>query len=375
MVPRKTSNFALVNALSPREGGNILALAGNQDARKEQCCGALHKECDSQAFPRDGARVTKYGKAFCERENSTHHIRHALGRNESGCYSSMSYINGWLSRWLNMNPDGPDTPALQFTPKVIRTIIADEERGAREKLRTLLASEKDVKVVAECSDGKQTVSAIRRLRADLVIVEVQMPDIDGFEVLKELSPEEIPAVIFTSVCDKYALRAFEVRTLDYLLKPLDLARLHNAIEKARLELNKSQDRQITQRVLDLLSELKPEMRPSSSPDGLLVIRAKGRVVFLKVSEVDWIEASANYVRVYAGKKSHLFRESMSRILERLNPKHFVRIDHSTIVNFQQIKELIPVNSGEYIVVLKSGKELSCSRGYRATLESMIEKGL
>jgi two-component system LytT family response regulator len=106
-----------------------------------------------------------------------------------------------------------------------------------------------------------------------------------------------------------------------------------------------------------------------------VIRAKGRVVFLKLSEIDWIEASANYVRLNAGKESHLFRESMSRILERLNPNHFVRIHRSTIVNFHQIKELIPVNSGEYIVVLKSGKELSCSRGYRAGLESMIEKGL
>jgi len=238
-----------------------------------------------------------------------------------------------------------------------------------------LASEKDVKVVAECSDGKQTVSAIRRLGADLLLLEIQMPGMDGFQVLSELSPDEMPAVIFTSAYDQYALRAFEVRALDYLLKPFDLERLQHAIEKVRVELNKSQDRQITHRILGLLSQLKSEITSSSSPDGLLVIRAKGRVVFVKLSEIDWIEASANYVRLNAGKESHLVRESMSRILERLNPSHFVRIHRSTIVNFQQIKELIPVNSGEYVVVLKSGKELSCSRGYRAELENMIEKGL
>lgn len=280
-----------------------------------------------------------------------------------------------VDRWLNMNLDAPDSAPRQLTGRVIRTIIADDQRLAREKLRTLLASEKDVKVVAECSDGKQTVSAIRRLGADLLLLEIQMPGMDGFQVLSELSPDEMPAVFFTSAYDQYALRAFEVRALDYLLKPFDLERLQHAIEKVRVELNKSQDRQITHRILGLLSQLKSEITSSSSPDGLLVIRAKGRVVFVKLSEIDWIEASANYVRLNAGKESHLVRESMSRILERLNPSHFVRIHRSTIVNFQQIKELIPVNSGEYVVVLKSGKELSCSRGYRAELENMIEKGL
>jgi two-component system LytT family response regulator len=280
-----------------------------------------------------------------------------------------------VDTWLNMNLDAPDAARSQLSGRVIRTIIADDQRLARERLRTLLASEKDVKVVAECSDGKQTVSAIRRLRADLLLLEIQMPGMDGFQVLNELSADEMPAVIFTSAYDQYALRAFEVRALDYLLKPFDLERFQHAIEKARVELNKSQDRQITHRILNLLSQLKSEITSSSSPDGLLVIRAKGRVVFVKLSEIDWIEASANYVRLNAGKESHLFRESMSRILERLDANHFVRIHRSTIVNFQQIKELIPVNSGEYIVVLNSGKELSCSRGYRAGLESMIEKAL
>ena len=313
-------------------------------------------------------------RLFCEStRNSTRHTRCDIKR----VWTSSVYVmyQPIVDRWLNMNLDTPDAPPRQLIGRVIRTIIADDQRLAREKLRTLLASEKDVKVVAECSDGKQTVSAIRRLRADLLLLEIQMPGMDGFEVLSELSPDEMPAVIFTSAYDQYALRAFEVRALDYLLKPFDLERLQHAIEKARVELNNSQDRQITHRILDLLSQHKSEITSSSSPDGLLVIRAKGRVVLVKLSEIDWIEASANYVRLNTGRESHLVRESMSRILERLNPSQFVRIHRSTIVNFQQIKELIPVNSGEYVVVLKSGKELSCSRGYRAELESMIEKGL
>jgi two-component system LytT family response regulator len=180
-------------------------------------------------------------------------------------------------------------------------------------------------------------------------------------------------VIFTSAYDQYAIRAFEAHALDYLLKPFDQERLHHAIERARLELDKSQDREITHRILNLLSQVKSEMLPVPAAEGRLVIRAKGRVVFLNLSEIEWIEASANYVRLNVGKESHLFRETIGRISERLNPNHFVRVHRSTIVNVRKIKELIPVNSGEYIVVLKNGKELSCSRSYRSALESMIEK--
>jgi len=263
----------------------------------------------------------------------------------------------------------PEQPA----GAVIRTIIADDERLAREKLRILLASEANVKLVAECNDGQQTLSAVRTYRADLLLLDIQMPGMDGFQVLNELSAEEMPVVVFTSAYDQYAIRAFEAHALDYLLKPFDQERLHHAIERARWELHKSQDRDITHRILDLLSQVKSDMLPAPSSEGRLVIRAKGRVVFLNLSEIDWIEASANYVRLNVGKESHLFRETIGRISERLNPNHFVRVHRSTIVNVRKIKELIPVNSGEYIVVLKSGKELSCSRSYRTALESMIEK--
>jgi two-component system, LytTR family, response regulator len=273
---------------------------------------------------------------------------------------------------MSLDPPAAISPE-QSTDAVIRTIIADDERLAREKLRIFLAAEANVKLVAECSDGEKTVSAIRTHGADLLVLDIQMPGMDGFQVLNELSPEEMPVVIFTSAYDQYAIRAFEAHALDYLLKPFDQDRLHHAIERARMELNKSQDREITHRILDLLSQVKSEMLPAPPTQGRLVIRAKGRIVFLNLAEIDWIEASANYVRLNVGKESHLYRETIGRISERLNPNHFVRVHRSTIVNVRKIKELIPVNSGEYIVVLNNGKELSCSRSYRAALESMIEK--
>jgi two-component system LytT family response regulator len=256
---------------------------------------------------------------------------------------------------------------------VVRTVIADDEPLARRKLRILLDSEAEVQVVAECQNGGQTVSAIRTCRPDLLLLDIQMPDLDGFQVLSEISREEMPVVIFTSAYDQYAIRAFEAHALDYLLKPFDQGRLHQAIERARFELRQSKDREITHRLLELLSQVKSDKQPVPESEGRLVVRTKGRIVLLNLDEIDWVEAAANYVRLNIGKESYLFRETISRTSERLNSNHFIRIHRSVIVNVRKIKELIPVNSGEYIVVLKSGKELSCSRGYRANVQNMIEK--
>jgi two-component system LytT family response regulator len=272
-----------------------------------------------------------------------------------------------------MTPDPATATPGQTTGAPVRAIIADDERLARKKLRILLDSEPEVQVVAECEDGRQTVSAIHAHLPDLLLLDIQMPDLDGFQVLGEISPAQMPVVIFTSAYDQYAIRAFEAHALDYLLKPFDQERLHHAIERARSELRKSGDREITHRILDLLSRVRSEVPSGSEPDGRLVIKAKGRVIFLNLDEIDWVEAAANYVRLNVGKESYLFREAISRTSERLNPNHFIRIHRSTIVNVRKIKELIPVNSGEYIVVLKTGKELSCSRGYRAALQRVIDK--
>src|ERR1700680_2961780 len=259
------------------------------------------------------------------------------------------------------------------TGAAMRAIIADDERLAREKLRILLASEPNIKLVAECHDGQQALSADRPCPPDLLLLDIEMPGLDGFQVLRELLPPEMPVVIFTSAYDQYAIRAFEAHALDYLLKPFDQERLHRSIERVRSEVHKSQDRAITHRVLDLLSRVESERLLASEQEKRLVIKAKVRVVFLDLDEIDWVEAAANYVRLNVGKESYLLRETIGRTSERLNPDHFVRIHRSAIVNARKIKELIPVNSGEYVVVLKSGKELSCSRGYRLALQHLIEK--
>lgn len=274
-----------------------------------------------------------------------------------------------------MLPDSmPLEPADAATGKAVRVVVADDERLARQKVRLLLESEPNVTVVAECQDGRQTVSAINCFHPDLLLLDIQMPDLDGFQVLSEIPAHEMPVVIFTSAYDQYAIRAFEAHALDYLLKPFDQGRLHQAIERARHELLKSENREMASRIKELLSHLRAGTVPAQADaPNRLVIRAKGRVIFLDLEDIDWVEAAANYVRLNVGKESYLLRETIARTSERLNPAQFIRIHRSTIVNVHKIKELIPVNSGEYIVVLKNGKELSCSRGYRALLQRVIEK--
>jgi two-component system LytT family response regulator len=275
----------------------------------------------------------------------------------------------------NMFSGSAPSPSANSAPGgMIRVVIADDERLARQKLRLFLESESNVVVAAECQDGRQTVSAINCFRPDILLLDIQMPDLDGFQVLNEIPPSDMPVVIFTSAYDQYAIRAFEAHALDYLLKPFDQGRLHQALERARTELLKAGNREITHRLMQLLSDMKSKSSavPGESQDRL-VIKAKGRVIFLDLAEIDWVEAAANYVRLNVGKESYLLRETISRTSERLNPGEFIRIHRSTIVNVRKIKELIPVNSGEYIVVLKNGKELSCSRGYRALLQHVIEE--
>ena len=253
----------------------------------------------------------------------------------------------------------------------IRTIIADDEPLARKKLRILLAAEPGIHVVAECSDGQRTIAALKDYAPNLLLLDIQMPGANGFEVLASVPPDKLPMVIFTTAYDQYAIRAFESHALDYLLKPFDQERLHHAVERARTEILKTTDSHVASRVLDFLNDARPKARV----DKRLVIKAGGRVVFLNLDEIEWVEAAANYVKLNVGTESHLLREGIGRVSERLDPGQFVRIHRSVIVNVDKIKELQPCNSGEYIVVLKSGKELSSSRGYRSGLQRLIEKNL
>jgi two-component system LytT family response regulator len=249
----------------------------------------------------------------------------------------------------------------------IRAIIADDELAVRNQLRLLLAEEAGVEIVAECADVLQTMAAVRTHKPDLLLLDIEMHGSDGFHSLNGISRIDMPIVIFTSASDRHATRAFEARALDYLLKPFDPQRLHTAIERTRAELLKTHDRHLTHRILDLLAEA----RTGPQTDRRLAIKTGGRVVLVDLDEIDWVEAAGNYVELKTSSGNYLLREGIGRVSERLDSSQFVRIHRSIIVNVRRIKELQPCNRGEYMVVLRDGKQLSCSRGYRAKLQGLI----
>ena len=259
-------------------------------------------------------------------------------------------------------------PELSSMPgSLLRAVIVDDEKPAREKLSILLAGEADVRIVAECENGAAAVAALKQTKPDLLLLDISLPDMDGFAILQSLPAAELPVVIFTTAYDQYAIRAFEAHALDYLLKPFDHLRLQEALHRARLAVRTHGERVLTNRLLTILQESR-----AGSPDRRFLVRSAGRVVFLAYDEVEWIEAAANYVRLHAGKTCHTLRGTIGNISAKLPAEQFVRIHRSTIVNVRTIKELQPCNSGEFIVVLQSGKELSCSRGYAVELRRLIE---
>ncbi len=247
----------------------------------------------------------------------------------------------------------------------MRTLLVDDEPLARQRLRTLLQRESDVDVVAECGDGEQAVAAIAEHRPDLVFLDVQMPLLDGFDVLESLEPEERPVVVFVTAYDQYALRAFEVHALDYLLKPFDRDRFQKTMQRVRAELQRG-NRGADPRLTSLLEEVK-----TRKPAERLLIKSSGRVYFLRVEDIDWIEAAGNYARLHAGSEMHLLRETMNGLETRLDAQKFLRIHRSTIVNIERIKELHPWFHGDYQVVLHDGTELTLSRSYRPKLQELF----
>jgi two-component system, LytTR family, response regulator len=249
----------------------------------------------------------------------------------------------------------------------IRTFIVDDEPLARQRLRQLLEREVDIELAGECADGRQAVAALRQHRPDLVFLDVQMPVLDGFAVLEELGAERMPVVIFVTAHDRYALRAFEVHALDYLLKPFDRDRFCKALDRARAQFQQTQSQDVNQRLLALLADVQETRKPLDR----LVIKSAGRVCFVRTAEIDWIEAAGNYLRLHVGRDVHLLRETMSRLELRLDPRLFPRIHRSTMVNIERIRELQPAFHGEYVVVLRDGTELTLSRGYRDRLQELL----
>jgi two-component system, LytTR family, response regulator len=252
---------------------------------------------------------------------------------------------------------------------MIRALIADDEPLARERISRLLSSEADVQVVSQCRDGLETVTSIKQSRPDLAFLDIEMPEIDGLGILREIPSDATPVIIFTTAYDHYAIQAFEAHALDYLLKPFDEERFRRALQRARTHIENLRSKDLATRLLAALEE----SRPATTESDRLVIKSGGKVVFLKLDEIDWVEAAANYVHIHAGNEGYYMRETMNSFESRLDATRFIRIHRSTIVNLSKIKELQPCNNGEFIVVLRNGKELSLSRGFRDRIQNFLQR--
>ena len=263
-------------------------------------------------------------------------------------------------------PSGPQrTTAL----KKIKTLIVDDEPLARERLVSLLGAEADIEVVAQARDGEEAVTAIQDHQPQLVFLDVQMPHMTGFDVIDAVGPDRMPLVIFVTAYDQHALKAFQVRALDYILKPFDRERFGDALQRARRQIERDETGDLGRRLLALVKDLRRDQPKTDR----LVVKSGGRLFFLRMDEIDWIEAAGNYVRLHVGTTSHLLRETMNAIEGRLDPEKFFRIHRSRIVNMERIQEMQPWLNGEYAVVLRNGTRVPLSRGYREKLQERLGK--
>jgi two-component system LytT family response regulator len=248
----------------------------------------------------------------------------------------------------------------------LRALIVDDEAVARRRVRRLLQKEVDVQVVGECADGAAAVEAITDERPDLVFLDVQMPELDGFEVLQRLPPRRLPAFVFVTAFDRYALRAFEVHAVDYLLKPFTAERFQQALARVRERRTSPPDG---------LRALLDDLRAKAAYLRRLAVHAGRRVVLLDVGEVDWLQAADNYVTVHAGRREHLVRTTLAELERQLDPERFVRIHRSAIVAIDRVRELHPATHGDFDVVLHDGTRLTLGRRWRDRLERALGRPL
>jgi two-component system, LytTR family, response regulator len=256
----------------------------------------------------------------------------------------------------------------------ITTLIVDDEPLARRNLRLLLEQDPQIAIVDECRNGREAIRAIESYSPDLIFLDIQMPEMDGFDVLEKVGAENINAIIFVTAFDQYALKAFEVHALDYLLKPFDDSRFQSALAQAKKQIEQRSMNKLSKKLLALL-----EGRENSRENVTyrkkyltrLMIKLTNRVILLNVNEIDWIEADGNYAKLHVGRKAHLLREKMNELEAQLNPQKFVRIHRSIIVNLDRVKEMHPHFNGDYIVVLEDGAQLKLSRTRREHLETRL----
>jgi two-component system LytT family response regulator len=255
--------------------------------------------------------------------------------------------------------------------KPLRAIIVDDEPLGRTLVREMLRDDPEVTILAECANGHEALACISADPPDLLFLDVQMPEIDGFTLLSALRPQPLPLIIFVTAYDQYAVRAFEVHALDYLLKPFDRERFAIALGRAKAIHAHRQRDAVNERILALLEEQRAQAKYLDR----LVVKDSGRIFFLKVEEIDWIEAEGNYVRLHVKKESVWLRETISHLESQLDPKRFARIHRSQIVNVDRIRELQPWSHSEYRVLLADGTELTLSRSHRDRLHELLGKTL
>lgn len=260
----------------------------------------------------------------------------------------------------------------------IRTLIVDDERLARARVRRMLKGEGDFEIVGECRNGQEAVRFIRNEKPELVFLDVQMPEMSGLEVLQTIGAKAVPAVVFVTAFDQYAVQAFDFYALDYLLKPFARERFAQMIErvKEQFEQQKSllsrpgqpQPDNLEERLVALIQELNEKKYLER-----IVVKTAGKVFFLKTDDIDWIEAAGNYLELHVGRSTHLIRDTMHGIESKLNPGKFLRIHRSVIVRIDHIKEMHPMFSGDYTVMLHDGTELSLSRHFRDRWEKLLDR--
>ncbi len=251
-----------------------------------------------------------------------------------------------------------------------KVLIVDDERLSRRRVRRLLSLEPDCEITGECANGVEAVAALKQLRPDIIFLDVQMPEMDGFEAARAMA-EARPLVIFTSAYDEYALRAFEVQAFDYLLKPFDGRRFRESLQRARARVECDRSGQ-----LDRRAPSPPELPvPTRVTPDRIAVRNNGRVVFVKLTDIDWIEAADNYVCLHCGRETHIVRETMNELESRLNPAQFIRVHRSSIVNLDRVQELQPWFRGDYRVLLRDGTQLTLTKNHREKLESRLLLGV
>lgn len=260
----------------------------------------------------------------------------------------------------------------------LRVVVADDEPPARKRLVRLVQARPDTELVAEATTGPEALEAIRRYRPDLALLDIQMPEMTGLDVVAALRPEEQPAVVFVTAYDEHAVRAFELHAVDYLLKPFDDDRFDQAIERARGRSHGGLAA-LSQRLLDLLRASDRADEPGDldaarpARTDRLAIRTGDRIVIVRADEIDWIEGAGVYARLHTGPRSHLIRETLTNLCEMLDPERFVRIHRSTVVNRDRVRELRSYFHGEYLVLLEDGTQLKLSRTYRQNLDRIAGK--